>query len=339
MKPCTLTETLLFNSDHGILSVPTEILMSFLLLFLSFRFENVLKAQAAEELASLVDPKVAAINIVSQLDRQQANQSSGFGGPIKKPLGPAETGSLKKHKEILNTKYQNKQTNNLSSGFNFCDFDSSDSSLGSYEDLSLRPADQSNTSTTTPSTHPLNNQSEHVVGGGIRSHSVGKPYNPDPKKSLNHDQNLGYKNSTGLSSATSGSGVYQSEYDSSDSQPKLIRRASGSDTNPYPTHAPITGPTNTGPLDDNGFAILKSGGQMSDNMTSGNSKIDLSYSGSNLGSNITGSNPGSNVTSSNQSTTGITKRSVVSSNNVRKIANNFEPVESPRKLNAYVVAY
>ena len=283
----------------------------------------------------MVDPKVAAINIVSQLDRQQANQNAGFGGPIKKPLGPAETGSLKKHKEILNTKYQNRQSNNLTSGFNFCDFDSSDSSLGSYEDLSLRPADQSNT--TTPSTHPLNNQSEPGTVG-IRSHSVGKPYNPDPKKSLNHDKNLGYKNSghSGLSSATSG--VYQSEYDSSDSQPKLIRRASGSDTNPYPvpTHAPgITGPTNTGPLDDNGFAILKSGGQMSDNMTSGNSKIDLSYSGSNLGSNI-GSNMGSNVnTGSNQSNSGITKRSssIVSSNNVRKIANNFEPVESPRKLN------
>ena len=277
---------------------------------------------------------MAAINIVSQLDRQQANQNAGFGGPIKKPLGPAETGSLKKHKEILNTKYQNKQSNNLTSGFNFCDFDSSDSSLGSYEDLSLRPADQSNT--TTPSTHPLNNQSEPGTVG-IRSHSVGKPYNPDPKKSLNQDQNLGYKNSghSGLSSATSG--VYQPEYDSSDSQPKLIRRASGSDTNPYPvpTHAPITGPTNTGPLDDNGFAILKSGGQMSDNMTSGNSKIDLSYSGSNLGSNI-GSNMGSNVnTGSNQSNSGITKRSssIVSSNNVRKIANNFEPVESPRKLN------
>lgn len=276
---------------------------------------------------------MAAINIVSQLDRQQANQNSGFGGPIKKPLGPAETGSLKKHKEILNTKYQNKQSNNLSSGFNFCDFDSSDSSLGSYEDLSLRPADQSNT--TTPSSHPLNNQSEHGTVG-IRSHSVGKPYNPDQKKSLNQDQNLGYKNSGGLSTTTSG--VYQSEYDSSDSQPKLIRRASGSDTNPYPvpTHAPIIGPTNTGPLDDNGFAILKSGGQMSDNMTSGNSKIDLSYSGSNLGSNI-GSNTGSNTTGSNQmSNSGITKRgsnSIVSSNNVRKIANNFEPVESPRKLN------
>ena len=272
---------------------------------------------------------MAAINIVSQLDRQQANQSSGFGGPIKKPLGPAETGSLKKHKEILNTKYQNKQSNNLSSGFNFCDFDSSDSSLGSYEDLSLRPADQSNT--TTPSTHPLNNQSEHGTVG-IRSHSVGKPYNPDSKKSFNQDQNLGYKNSglSGLSSATSD--VYQSVYDSSD--PKLIRRASGSDTNPYPvpTHAPITGPTNTGPLDDNGFAILKSGGQMSDNMTSGNSKIDLSYSGSNLGSKI-GSNTGSNVTGANQSSSGITKRSIVSSNNVRKIANNFEPAESPRKLN------
>jgi len=275
---------------------------------------------------------VAAINIVSQLDRQQANQNSGFGGPIKKPLGPAETGSLKKHKEILNTKYQNKQSNNLSSGFNFCDFDSSDSSLGSYEDLSLRPADQSNT--TTPSSHPLNNQSEHGTVG-IRSHSVGKPYNPDQKKSLNQDQNLGYKNSCQVSSTTSG--VYQPEYDSSDSQPKLIRRASGSDTNPYPvpTHAPITGPTNTGPLDDNGFAILKSGGQMSDNMTSGNSKIDLSYSGSNLGSTI-GSNTGSNTTGSNQmSNSGITKRgsnSIVSSNNVRKIANNFEPVESPRKL-------
>ena len=281
---------------------------------------------------------MAAINIISQLDRQQANQSSGFGGPIKKPLGPAETGSLKKHKEILNTKYQNKQSNNLSSGFNFCDFDSSDSSLGSYEDLSLRPADQSNT--TTPSSHPLNNQSEHGTVG-IRSHSVGKPYNPDPKKSLNQDQNLGYKNSgghSGLSTNTSGS--YQPEYDSSDSQPKLIRRASGSDTNPYPvpTHAPIIGPTNTGSLDDNGFAILKSGGQMSDNMTSGNSKIDLSYSGSNLGS-----NNGSNTTGSNRmSNSGITKigsNSIVSSNNVRKIANNFETVESPRKLNKLSNAY
>ena len=271
------------------------------------------------------------------MDRQQANQSSGFGGPIKKPLGPAETGSLKKHKEILNTKYQNKQSNNLSSGFNFCDFDSSDSSLGSYEDLSLRPADQSNT-TTSPSTHPLNNQSDHGTVG-IRSHSVGKPYKPDAKKSLNQDQNLGYKNSalTGHTSSTT-SGVYQSEYDSTDSQPKLIRRASGSDTNPYPTHAPITGSTNTGPLDDNGFAILKSGGQMSDNMTSGNSKIDLSYSGSNVGSNI-GSNLGSNVTSSNQPTSGITKRSVVSSNNVRKIANNFEVVESPRKENTFLTSF
>ena len=170
---------------------------------------------------------------------------------------------LKKHKEILNNKYQNKQTNNL--GFNFCDFDSSDSSLGSYEDLSIRPTgDQSNPPNTT---NPLNNQSDT----SIRSHSVGKPYND-----RNDKKNDSYGYTGGLSSTTSG------EYlpDSSDSQPKLIRRASGSDTNPYPvpTHAPITGPTNTGPLDDNGFAILKSGGQMSDNMshTSGqNSKIDL----------------------------------------------------------------
>ena len=72
---------------------------------------------------------------------------------------------------------------------------------------------------------------------------------------------------------------------------------------------------------------------MIDNMTSGNSKIDLSYSGSNLGSTMTGSNSGSNMTGSYQTNNGLTKRSIVPSNNVRKIANNFEPAESPRKLN------
>ena len=54
--------------------------------------------QAAKELASLVDPKAAAISIVSQLDKQASQP------PLKKVNGPAETGSLIKHKEMLNSK-------------------------------------------------------------------------------------------------------------------------------------------------------------------------------------------------------------------------------------------
>ena len=56
------------------------------------------KEQAAKELASLVDPKAAAISIVSQLDKQASQP------PLKKVNGPAETGSLIKHKEMLNSK-------------------------------------------------------------------------------------------------------------------------------------------------------------------------------------------------------------------------------------------
>ena len=128
--------------------------------------------QAAKELASLVDPKAAALSIVSQLDKQQTNSQ------IKKTNGPAETGSLLRHKEILNSKvsvfnyfisarklelriqnkksfqvnqkikYQTKTAQNASQqmqmsnhgGFSYCDFDSSDSSFGSHEDLALRDA-------------------------------------------------------------------------------------------------------------------------------------------------------------------------------------------------------
>ena len=69
-----------------------------------------------------IDPKVQAMNIISELDKKNL-----VGNQKKKGLGPAETGSLLKHKEIQQTKYISKNYSN------YVDFDSSDSSLGSFE--------------------------------------------------------------------------------------------------------------------------------------------------------------------------------------------------------------
>ena len=53
-------------------------------------------------MASLVDPKAAALSIVSQMDKAQTTAVQQTSS--KKTNGPAETGSLLKHKEMLNSK-------------------------------------------------------------------------------------------------------------------------------------------------------------------------------------------------------------------------------------------
>ena len=50
----------------------------------------------------MVDPKAAALSIVSQMDKAQTAPLAT--PPAKKTNGPAETGSLLKHKEMLNSK-------------------------------------------------------------------------------------------------------------------------------------------------------------------------------------------------------------------------------------------
>lgn len=75
-----------------------------------------------------IDPKIEAMNIVSEIDKQQ---KSNITTPKKKGLGPAETGSLLKHKELQQNKFSTKTQQ--SSVSNYVDFDSSDSSLGSFE--------------------------------------------------------------------------------------------------------------------------------------------------------------------------------------------------------------
>ena len=75
-----------------------------------------------------IDPKVEAQKIVSELEKKQKNNSISA---KKRAPGPAETGSLLKHKEQQKSKYSTKPQSN--SVTNYVDFDSSDSSLGSFE--------------------------------------------------------------------------------------------------------------------------------------------------------------------------------------------------------------
>ena len=69
------------------------------------------------ELASLVDPKAAALSIVSQMDKAQTGPLAT--PPAKKTNGPAETGSLLKHKEMLNSKVNWSSTNLLTQTHRF----------------------------------------------------------------------------------------------------------------------------------------------------------------------------------------------------------------------------
>ena len=69
-----------------------------------FYLQTRTQEQAAKELASLVDPKAAALSIVSQMDKAQSTNVAVQQTSSKKTNGPAETGSLLKHKEMLNSK-------------------------------------------------------------------------------------------------------------------------------------------------------------------------------------------------------------------------------------------
>ena len=75
-----------------------------------------------------IDPKIEAMNIVSEIEKKQ---KSNLSTPKKRGLGPAETGSLLKHKELQKNKFTTKTQPATVS--NYVDFDSSDSSLGSFE--------------------------------------------------------------------------------------------------------------------------------------------------------------------------------------------------------------
>ena len=86
---------------------------------------------SAPKINSNIDPKVEAMNIVSEIEKQK--QKATIANTKKRGLGPAETGSLLKHKQLQQSKFSNNRQPTTAPMSNYVDFDSSDSSLGSFE--------------------------------------------------------------------------------------------------------------------------------------------------------------------------------------------------------------
>ncbi|CAG5103104.1 Oidioi.mRNA.OKI2018_I69.chr1.g617.t1.cds [Oikopleura dioica] len=86
-----------------------------------------------------IDKKAEALSIVSEIEKMKQTENQRMksnSGPQK--LGPAETGSLKDHKEAQLNKFNSRISNQPVFPPNYLEFDSSDSSLGCDEDLALR---------------------------------------------------------------------------------------------------------------------------------------------------------------------------------------------------------
>jgi len=100
---------------------------------------NVDESQIINDLAKKnIDKEAEALIIVSEIEKMKQNESQKINNQAQHKLGPAETGSLKEHKEAQLSKFNSRISNQPVFPPNYLEFDSSDSSLGCDEDLALR---------------------------------------------------------------------------------------------------------------------------------------------------------------------------------------------------------